>query len=161
MTEAIDEEYINTIFENVRKDTSLLATINIEELLKNIEKNSYLENKTLDDLLEEKMKVLNKLPTTKERKKELCYKLTDYRFVDNIYEVHKGKHIRWIRKGENPTLTNGSPVSDIIFSDNGTNIQCRGYQGRIFQIKWDNCFIFQKLSTGEQLILMIHEHINK
>ena len=158
MTELIDTEYINTIFENVRKDTSLLATLDIEELLKNIEKNSYLENKSLDDILDEKMKVLNKLPITNEKKAELCDKLTDYRFVHNIYEIHKGKHIRWIRKGED-IITNGSPVSDIIFSDNGTNIQCRGYQGRVFQIKWDNCLIFQKLSIGEQLILMIHEHI--
>ena len=118
--------------------------------------------KTLDDLLEEKMTTLNTLRISKEQKKELCDKLVDYRFVHNIYEIHKGKHIRWIRKDEKSLiLKNGSPVSDIIFSDNGTNIQCRGYQGRIFQIKWDNCLIFQKLSIGEQLVLMIHEHIVK
>ena len=87
MSENIDSEYINAIFENVRKDTSLLANMDIEEILKNVEKNSYLENKSLDDLLEEKMTTLNTLRISKEQKKELCDKLVDYRFVHNIYEI--------------------------------------------------------------------------
>ena len=157
---SIDADYINTIFENVRKDSSLLATLDIEELLKSVEKNSYLENKSLDDLLEEKLTALNTLPLHRTHKKEICDKLTDYRFVENIYELHKGKHIRWIKKEKDNKLTNGCLVSDILFTDNGTNIQCLGYFKNVFQIKWDNCLVFQKLSVSEQLILMVYEHIN-
>jgi hypothetical protein len=158
---SIDADYINTIFENVKKDSSLLATLDIEELMKSIEKSSYLENKSLDDLLDEKLTALNTLPLHKTHKKVICDKLADYRFVENIYELHKGKHIRWIKKEKDYQLTNGSLVSDILFTDNGTNIQCRTYQKGIFQIKWDKCLVFQKLSVGEQLILMVYEQMMK
>lgn len=163
MSEDINADYINEIFENVKKDTSLLANIDIDELLKNMEKNSYLENKTLQNLLDEKIEILNTLKISLKEKKELLDKLADYRYIQNIYELHKGKHIRWIRKNDKNTLriSNGSPVTDIIFTDNGTNIQCIGYgfKPRIFQIKWDDCIIFQKLSVHEQLILMVQDYI--
>lgn len=160
--DSIDADYIKTIFENVKKDSSLLATLDIEELMKSVEKSGYLENKSLDVLLEEKLTALNTLPLHKTHKKVICDKLADYRFVENIYELHKGKHIRWIKKEKDFQLTNGCLVSDILFTDNGTNIQCRTYQKGIFQIKWDNCLVFQKLSVGEQLILMVYERtINK
>jgi hypothetical protein len=161
MSETIDADYINAVFENVRKDSSLLATLNMEELMKSVEKNSYLENKTLDDLLEEKLAALNTLPLPRSHKKEICDKLTDYRYVQNIYELHKGKHIRWIKKEGDYKLTNGCLVSDIIFTDNGTNIQCLGYFKNVFQIKWDKCLVFQKLSVNEQLILMVYDHMIK
>jgi hypothetical protein len=42
---------INAIFERVSKDTSLLAQIDIDELLKNVndEKTDYLDNKTFKE----------------------------------------------------------------------------------------------------------------
>jgi len=84
--------------------------------------------------------------------------LTGYRYVENLYELHKGKHIRWIREA-NKKLTNGAIIMDVKFTDKGTNILCRNSQFRLFQVKFDECIIFQKLSTGEQLILMAYEHV--
>lgn len=154
----IDTEFINSIFENVKKDNSLLATLDINDLLKNAEKHSFLENKTLDDILDEKIQLMKKLKINDDTKYLFCDKLADYRYVQNVYEIHRGKHIRWIKKEDSTKLINGAVVTDIIFTDYGVNIQCRGYKGNFFQIKWDACYIFQKLSVNEQLILMVYKY---
>jgi hypothetical protein len=150
---------INAIFENVRKDTSLLANIDMDELLRITEndKNEYLNDKTLDDLLDENINAIKQLKLPKKDATELCNKLIGYRLVDKIFDIHKGKHIRWIRSGR--SITNGAIVADVKFLDNGTHILCVNPQGRMFQIKFNECVVFQKLSVGEQLILMAYEHM--
>ena len=153
---------INEIFENARKDTSLLSTIDIEELLRVVEqdKSEYLENKTIDDIIQENISELKSIGLKSENIRKMCEKLTGYRHVENLYDLHKGKHIRWIRKDDNDKkLTNGGIVMEIKFFDNGTHILCRNNQHRLFQIKFDNCILFQKMSVGEQLILMAYEHV--
>jgi hypothetical protein len=153
---------IDAIFEKVRQDTSLLADIDIEELLRNVnnDKHDYLDNKTLGDILDENIHAIKTLGLPKEKTKDLCNRLAGYRYVENLYELHKGKHIRWIRN-DNKTLTNGAIVMDVKFLDNGSHILCRNAQHRLFQVKFNECLIFQKLSTGEQLILMAYEHVRE
>jgi len=151
---------IDAIFEKVRQDTSLLANIDIEELLKNVnnDKHDYLDNKTLGDILDDNINAVKSMGFPKDKMKDICNRLAGYRYVDNLHELHKGKHIRWIRN-DNKTLTNGAIVMDVKFLDNGSHILCRNAQHRLFQVKFNECLIFQKLSTGEQLILMAYEHV--
>jgi hypothetical protein len=88
---------IQEIFENVKKDTSLLATLNMNEILKEVEGSEYLENKTLIDILKEKIDALDGLDEIDATERQtVLNKLLDYRYVKNIYELHRGKHIRWI-----------------------------------------------------------------
>ena len=89
--------------------------------------------------------------------KERDIQLRSNRYVDEINELHKGKHIRWIRTGTT-SLTNGGIVVDIKFKDNGTHIMCKNGMNRFIQYKFDDCITFQKLSTEEQLIMMAYEH---
>lgn len=154
---------INAIFENVRKDTSLLANIDMDELLRatDNDKNDYLNDKTLDDILEENIQAIKRLKLPKKEILELSNKLVGYRYIENVFDIHKGKHIRWIRHGNGNALTNGAIVADVKFFDNGTHIVCTTAIGRVFQIKFNECAVFQKLSVGEQLILMAYEHIRK
>ena len=154
---------INAIFENVRKDTSLLANIDMDELIRATEndKNDYLNDKTLDDILEENIQAIKRLKLPKKDIVELSSKLVGYRYIENVFDIHKGKHIRWIRQGNGNALTNGAIVADVKFFDNGTHIVCTTAMGRIFQIKFNECTVFQKLSVGEQLILMAYEHVRK
>ena len=157
---------IETIFENTLKDPELLSTIDIDQLLKTIEdnKNDYLENKTIKKVTDDIFNIINTLNTTDEKKTLLCNKLSGYRHVDEIRELHKGKYTRWIRKkfqNENPLLTNGGTLVNIIFTDGGTNITCKTTMNRFFQYKFDECLVFQKLSMEEQLILMAYEYIDK
>ena len=151
---------VDAIFERVSKDTSLLAEIDIEELLRSVnnEKHVYLDNKTIGNILDENINAIKTLKLKREETKDICNRLAGYRYIDNLYELHKGKHIRWIRR-DNKKLTNGAIVMDVKFFDNGSHILCRNAQHRLFQVKFNDCMVFQKLSVGEQLILMAYEHV--
>lgn len=151
---------VKTIFENVQRDTSLLSTLDIKELLTKVEKSDYLEGKTLSDILEEKETVLEGLGLNQQEQSAMLEKLTDYRYIKNIYELHKGKHIRWIMLNKQPMiLERGAILSDIKFTDMGTNLQCLRYDQRVYQIRMDDRIIFQKMNTEELLLLTIYENI--
>jgi len=153
-------ELINKLFEDAIKDKSILSTLNIEALMEttNNEQQDYLNEKTIDDVLDDIQNALTELGIKDERVQSFYSKLAGYRLIGNVYELHKGKHIRWIRYNLPDKITNGAIVAEIKFCDNGTHILCRTMQNRVFQIKYDDCLIFQKLTTGEQLILMAQEY---
>jgi hypothetical protein len=168
---------VNEIFENARKDPSLFSTMNIQELLNSIEneKNDYLENKTMADVTKQMFETISELDLSLEETQNMCNRLIGYRYVDEIHELHKGKHIRWIRivKSNNnnqtgslndkickiPLLTNGGILVNIKFLDNGVHIICKNSQNRFIQYKFDDSITFQKLSVEEQLLLMAYENI--
>jgi len=150
---------INEIFNGVMKDPSLISTLDINKLLEKVEseKTDYLENKTVSSVNDEIYEIIKNIGLDK----STFDKLMGYRYVDEIHELHKGKHIRWIRKSEKPSLTNGGIVTDIKFLENGTQILCMNSQKRFIQYKFDECYTFQKLSMEEELILLAYQHIEK
>jgi uncharacterized protein YukJ len=147
---------VNEIFNNVMKDPTLMSTLDIDKLLETVEneRNDYLENKTTTSINTEIYETISNLGL----KPDTFDKLIGYRFVDEIHELHKGKHVRWIRKNTGK-LTNGGIVMEIKFLDNGTQILCMNSQNRFIQYKFDDCCTFQKLSIEEQLILMAYENL--
>lgn len=149
---------IQEILENAKRDPSLFSTLDINALLESIEneKNDYLENKTMAHITKDIFDTINSRELTQIEKADICKKLVGYRFVDEIHELHKGKHVRWI---SNQKLTNGGIVMDIKFLDNGTQVLCKNSQHRFIQYKFDNCVTFQKLTVEEQLILMAYEQL--
>ena len=92
-----------------------------------------------------------------EEKKKICDKLIGYRFVENLNELHKGKHVRWIRKSTNK-LTNGGIIVDIKFLNNGIQILCKNSMNRFIQYKYDECITYQKMNEAEQLVVMAYEY---
>lgn len=152
---------INEIFENASKDPDLFSKIDIELLLESIEKdkNDYLENKTMQDVTQDIFNKVGELDISNEEKQIICNKLIGYRYVDEIHEIHKGKHVRWIRNSTQK-LTNGGIVMDIKFLDTGTQILCMNSMQRFNQYKFDECITFQKLTVEEQLILMAYNYMN-
>jgi hypothetical protein len=150
---------INKMFEEAIKDPSLFSTIDIENLLNTLEtdKNDYLESKTMQSITDEIYENVSTQIQTLKTVQDVCKKLVGYRYVDEINELHKGKHVRWIRNnGE--TLTNGGIVVDIKFLDNGIHVMCKNSMNRFIQYKFDDCNTFQKLTTDEQFILMAYEY---
>lgn len=154
---------VKDIFESALKDPSLFSTLDIESLLSSVEnvKNDYLENKTLRIVTEDIFNTINTLPCELEDKQQFCEKLSGYRIVDRLDELHKGKHIRWIRISENPVLTNGGLVTNIQFLDKGVYVTTMNVMKRFVKIKLDDCIVFQKMTMEEQLILMAYEHMDK
>ena len=96
------------LFQNAKCDPELAAAINIDDLMLAIDnnKNEHLDNKTLTNIAEDKYIQLKKLNLSKDKTKELFSKLTEYRYIDEIYQIHKGKHVRWIRITDKNRITN-------------------------------------------------------
>lgn len=153
---------VKEIFEAAMKDPSLLSTINIESLIDNIENdaNNYLEEKTMEMINNDIFNIIKNISISIEDKKNYCDKLIGYRIIEDLHELHKGKHVRWIRKN-NGKLTNGGIIMDIKFYNDGTQILCMGSGKRFIQYKYDDCITFQKMSETEQLIVMAYEYTNK
>lgn len=147
---------VKEIFEQALKDPSLTSNLDIEKLVESLEdeRNDYLENKTMQEINQDIFNKIKKLNTSLDDKKEICEKLIGYHPINEVYELHKGKHIRWIR---NNKLTNGGIIVDVKFTNNGTQVLCMNSAKRFIQIKIDECTIFQKLSETEQLIIMAYE----
>jgi len=152
---------IEQVYNDAINDPTLLSSLDIDELLDTLENetNDYLENKTLDGITEEIYKEVCEICDEQEIQEKICLKLVGYRMIDELHELHKGKHVRWIRRGTNK-LTNGGIVVDIKFLDTGTHILCMNSMNRFIQYKYDDCVTFQKMSSTEMLILMAYEHTN-
>lgn len=156
----MNENNLDELFENIKKDKSLLSNIDIDELLSTIDKdNNDLEDKTLNDIIDTNIQVLNTLELTNDDITNYCNKLAGYKYIDHLNQLHKGKYIRWINKSNK--LTNGAIFLELSFLDNGTNLICKNVHHRYLQLKFDDVIIFQKLSTQEQLILMAYEYATK
>ena len=152
---------IEQVYRDAINDPSLLSGLDVDELLDTLENetNDYLENKTLDGITDEIYEGVCEICDEKEIQEKICLKLVGYRMVDELHELHKGKHVRWLRRGTNK-LTNGGIVVDIKFLDTGTHILCKNSMNRFIQYKYDDCITFQKMSSTEMLILMAYEHTN-
>jgi len=155
---------IEEIFENARKDPSLFSSINIDELLDNIENETteYLENKTLGDISKSVFEILSEYTFENESLgkdviKKYYEKLSGYRYVEKVCDLRQGIFIRWIR---NKTLMNGGILISIHFGEN-VQIVCKTVLGRFISLRFDECIIFQKLTTEEQLILMSYDYLQK
>jgi hypothetical protein len=156
---------IQKIYEDALRDPTLFAQLDVDAILDSLENtsNDYLENKNLESIQRD---ILHRLQDQRYGRtviQTLSAKLADYRYVDEIRDLHKGKHVRWIRMGGpgEPKLTNGGIVVDIKFLDNGTHILTKNNQHRFVQYKFDDCITFQKLSMEEQLILMAYDFMNR
>lgn len=144
-----------------RENDIQISAEQIEEWVKEIKESAselphYLDNKTLDTILQEKANALKKhyIP------KFLLEKIEDYRYVDEINELFRGKYVRWIRLDmKTPFLTNGGIVMDIQFLDNGIQVLCRNGVNRFIKYKFDECLTFQKLTDEELLLLSVKSQI--
>ena len=153
---------VNEIFETAQKDPTLFSTLDIEAILDSVEneKNDYLENKTMDDITKDVFENIAELSLTKEKTKNLCDKLIGYRFIDEINELFRGRHVRWIRR-DCDKLTTGGIVVDIKFLKDGIQVLIKNNMNRFIQYRFDECLSFQKLSNEEQLLLMAYEELQK
>ena len=74
-----------------------------------------------------------------------------------------GSYIRWIplKNVENIKLTNGGIIIDIDIISDCIQIKVKNNMNRIFQIKFDECYVFQKLTNQEQVILGVLDYLEK
>ena len=158
----MDQQQINALIETSKKDPTLFSNINIEELLSNIDddKYDYLIDKTTEDLSLEIVDALQPFANTlsPDTIESYCNKLIGYRVIDRICELHLGKHIRWIKKN-GLSLTNGGILVNIRICDDCVLLNCKTSQYKFFNIRFEECVVFQKLSFEEQLIILSNDSV--
>jgi hypothetical protein len=140
---------------------------NIAELLKEwikthdtIDTEHYLYDKTPDSIqtdVNESIDVLDCIPfATKKQYKE---KLKHWRFIEDLRDFQRGKHIRCIHK-QTGKLTNTAIGLELKFTKHGTNIQCRYIHSgpRVIEYGMDNYYIYQKISDEEKILLLANQY---
>ena len=137
-----------------------------EELLKKAldnDKNELILNMDTSKVTKSKNDVLEQLNLPKGEMKIIQKKLKNYRFIDEMKELHFGSYIRWIsiKNPENIRLTNGGIVCDIKANNDDIYITCKNNMNRFFQLKMSENIIFQKLSDQERVLLNVMDYLKK
>ena len=158
------------IYNDAKQDKSLLSKINATELLAAYDNNNnkYLDDKTSADIAQEIAESFYLLEetfvVTAAIKRDIAEKLTGYRFVDELDTLHVGKYTRWIQKytaEPRPKISNGGILTVVEHGTNGIFLKIRLNNHMIINIAFDNCLIYQKMSTGEQLVLLVADYLVK
>jgi len=122
------------------------------------DKNQYLENKTNKIIRQE---IIESLKHLVQENESYLKKLSGYRFVDEIDQLHIGKFTRWIPKYEDETrLVVGGFVTNLDYTDNGILLTVKTWQNQILKVVFDQCLLYQKLSPDEKLVLLAADYLN-
>jgi hypothetical protein len=107
--------------------------------------------------------MLQRLALERPELKKLHQKLKNYRYCSDMNDVQYGYYIRWIslKNLEDLKLTNGGIIIDIDIINDCVQIKVKNNMNRIFQIKLDECYIFQKITPQEKVILGILDYLDK
>ena len=130
------------------------------------ENNEKILNLTTKKIKEMNMKILMELSLPREKLLDITKKLNGYRYVDEIDELKCGTYLKWILltdpDPDNIELNKGALFCEIKCKDDGVFIVCKnmGFSSRHFQIKMDECLLFQKLTTQELILLSALDHLS-
>jgi hypothetical protein len=142
-----------------------LPTTNTDFFLKAVDNNNNEGIQKYNTNLIKQMKndYLQKLLLPRDTLKDYNNKLKNYRYVDDLSDIQYGRYVRWINLSNpnNLKLTTGGIIIDIKICPNGIHIICKNNRNQKFQVKIDECYIFQKITDQEQIILYALDHISK
>ena len=109
---------------------------------------------TFDTINKEKELIINELKLSKKNTNELLKKLKDYQYIDEYPQLIEGRYIRWINitNPDSIKLTNGGILCEIKINDS-ISLVMKNKNNVFFQIKLDECLLFQRLTNQEKIIL--------
>jgi hypothetical protein len=148
---------LSTLIKEAREDPTLFSTIDVDTLLDKIDENHFLENKTVSDLSKDILEALQTISCPNIEK--VCLRLSGYQPIDRLCDLRLGRLIRWIKRSGG-SLTNGGLLMDVKIENKGVKLLCKNNMNRFFNIYFDECLIFQKLSMEEQIVLMASSSIS-
>ena len=127
------------------------------------ESNSSIMNLTSSKIKTIKNNMLQKLAMERDELKIMHKKLKGYRYCSDMNDVQYGYYIRWIplKNPDNIKLTNGGIIIDIDIIKDCVQLRIKNNMNRIFQIKLDECYIFQKITPQEKVILGVLDFLDK
>ena len=139
--------------------------MNVPVLMKALdnEENSHLLDLTNDKIRKIKLDILKELGLDKSRLLDYLRKLDNYMYIDGMNELKYGAFIRWIpiTDPDDLHLTKGGIFCDLKIMDEGVQVVYKSFFGKHYQIKMDECLIFQKMSAQEQVLLSALDHLDK
>jgi len=137
--------------------------MDVEQLLKALDndENEHLINMTTEKLNNMKREILTEIQLSPQEVAEYMQKLREYKYIDEMNHIRHGSFIRWIpiSDPENIHLTSGGIICDIKIADTGVHLVCKNFARKHYQIKMDECLVFQKLSGQEQVLLAALDHL--
>ena len=146
--------------------------INVDELLKSIESDKLLSvsKLTYDKINTIKYNVLTRIGLEDDELESMLLKLSDYRYVEELQDIHYGAFVRYIplimnkqKKGNNDeiVLKSGGFICDIKILGSGVQLLCRNHFRKMFQLRLDEVLLFEKLTKQEEVILSVFDHLIK
>ena len=145
--------------------------INVDELLKSIESDKLLSVSKLsyDKINTIKYNVLTRIGLEDDELESILLKLSDYRYVEELQDIHHGAFVRYISLSKNKDneiiLKTGGFICDIKILGTGVQLlcrnHCRNHSRKIFQLRLDEVLLFQKLTRQEEIILSVFDHLTK
>jgi hypothetical protein len=156
--------------------------VNVDELLQSIESDKLLSISKLsyDKINTIKYNVLTRIGLEDDDDLEsILLKLSDYRYVEELQDIHHGAFIRYIplivKKGDKNNsdesnesnepneiqLKQGGFICDIKILGSGVQLLCRNHFRKMFQLKLDEVLLFQKLTKQEEIILSVFDYLKK
>jgi hypothetical protein len=142
-----------------------MPAVNTELLVKALENedNESLMNLTSKKIKEINLNILKELHLPRDITVTYMQKLNGYRYIDEVKDIKYGGFIKWIPI-QDPSylpLNTGGIISEIKMTDNGMILVCKNFMHKYYQIKMDECLIFQKLSNQEKILLSALDHLAK
>jgi hypothetical protein len=116
-----------------------------------------------------KYKVLKDITADKRELTHFYKLLNNYRYIDEVDEIRIGSYLRFfnllktdIENGKTLELMRGGFICDMKTSKNGDDIVILCRNGKyFFNIKMNECIIFQKNTKQEQILIEILDHLNQ
>jgi hypothetical protein len=137
--------------------------MDVEQLVKALDndENEHLINMTSEKLNNMKREILTEIQLSPKEVAEYMQKLKEYKYIDEMNHIRHGSFIRWIpiSDPENIHLASGGIICDIKITDTGVHLVCKNFARKHYQIKMDECLVFQKLSGQEQVLLSALDHL--
>ena len=149
-----------------------IDNINVDELLKSIESDKLLSVSKLsyDKINTIKYNVLTRVGLEDDELESMLLKLSDYRYVEELQDIHHGAFVRYIpltnnsskSKQENEIILKpGGFICDIKILGSGVQLLCRNHFRKMFQLRLDEVLLFQKLTKQEEIILSVFDYLKK
>ena len=133
------------------------------ELLNALENES---NASIVELNSKKIKnhkenIFDQLELSNKQNKQFLKKLENYRLCNDLKDIQFGFYVRWIplKNPEKIYITNGGYICDIKIINNEIHLVCKNWKNQFFQIKFDECILFQKISPQERVILDVLDYL--
>jgi len=139
------------------------SELDVDILMKSLDNrdNESLMNLTSIKIKEMNLNIIKELHLPREMTLSYMKKLNGYRYVDELRDIKYGSFIKWIPITD-PSylpLNVGGILCDIKVTEIGVILVCKNFMHKFYQIKLDECLLFQKLSKQELVLLYALDHL--